>query len=82
MLSGVGPSKTLKMFNIPVVSDLPVGQNMRNHLGATFHFTLEKLEDDQTLDWVASTEYLLQRNGSMSGTGITQVLHLNSRDSL
>lgn len=73
LLSGVGPRDTLEKFNISVVSDLPVGQNLRNHLGGTFNFILEKVDNNQTLNWAASTEYLLQRNGSMTSTGITQV---------
>lgn len=31
MLSGVGPTNELRRFDIPVLSDLPVGQNMHNH---------------------------------------------------
>lgn len=33
MVSGVGPSSTLKAYNIPIVADLPgVGQNMWDHI--------------------------------------------------
>lgn len=31
MLSGVGPAQHLSDFNIPVISDLPVGDNMQDH---------------------------------------------------
>lgn len=31
MLSGVGPTNELRRFDIPVLSDLPVGQNMHDH---------------------------------------------------
>ena len=32
MLSGVGPADDLKKLHIPVVTDLPVGQNLRDHV--------------------------------------------------
>lgn len=32
MLSGVGPRRHLESFGIPVVSDLPVGQNLQDHV--------------------------------------------------
>lgn len=74
LLSGIGPRETLEKFDIPVVADLPaVGKNLRNHVGATLNFFLTALNDTQTLDWAAATEYLLKRKGPMSSTGITQV---------
>ena len=33
MLSGIGPRHQLEQLGIPVVADLPVGQNMRSHVG-------------------------------------------------
>lgn len=32
MCSGIGPAEQLKAFDIPVVADLPVGQNLHDHL--------------------------------------------------
>ncbi|XP_050670886.1 alcohol dehydrogenase [acceptor]-like isoform X1 [Leptidea sinapis] len=32
-LSGIGPAKLLKRFNITLVKDLPVGKNLQDHIG-------------------------------------------------
>lgn len=78
MLSGVGPKETLDKFDIPVVADLPVGKSFKNHCGATLYFLLTKANNTQTLDWNALTAYLLNREGPMASTGLTQVrLKLN-----
>ncbi|XP_026740327.1 glucose dehydrogenase [FAD, quinone]-like [Trichoplusia ni] len=73
MLSGVGPKETLDKFDIPVVADLPVGKSFKNHCGATLYFLLTKANNTQTLDWNALTAYLLNREGPMASTGLTQL---------
>lgn len=73
LLSGIGPKETLDNFNIPIVADLPVGKNLRNHVGITLKYILTELNNTQVLDWFVFTEYILERKGPMSGTAITQV---------
>ncbi|XP_075983911.1 glucose dehydrogenase [FAD, quinone]-like isoform X2 [Anticarsia gemmatalis] len=76
MLSGVGPKTTLNSFNIPVLTDLPVGQNLRNHIGVTVYYLLKNFNNTATLNWNAFTEYILTRGGPMSSTGMTQITGL------
>lgn len=35
MLSGIGPKDHLQYHGIPVIQDLPVGQNLQDHYGTT-----------------------------------------------
>ncbi|CAH4027729.1 unnamed protein product [Pieris brassicae] len=75
LLSGIGPADTLKKFNIPVLKDLPgVGQNLQNHVGTSFDFTLTKEADTPELTWTSAMEYIKERKGPLSATGLSQVV--------
>lgn len=42
LLSGVGPKDDLKQLGLPVVADLPVGQNLQDHIApGGIHFTMK-----------------------------------------
>lgn len=64
----------LEGYGIPVIADLPVGQNLRNHLGVTLEFLMTKYDQKRCLDWSALLQYMLNKDGPMSATGLTQVL--------
>ncbi|KAJ9586360.1 hypothetical protein L9F63_019982 [Diploptera punctata] len=80
LLSGVGPKEDLARVRVPLVHDLRgVGHNLHNHVAVFINFMIN---DNATfdLDWTAATEYLLNRRGPMSSTGMSQVTaKLNSK---
>jgi len=67
--SGLGPREELNAVGVPVVRDLPgVGKNLHNHVAYTLTFTINDT-DTTPLNWATAMEYLLFRDGLMSGTG-------------
>ncbi|XP_017768847.1 PREDICTED: glucose dehydrogenase [FAD, quinone]-like [Nicrophorus vespilloides] len=42
MLSGIGPKKQLKNLKIPLIKNLPVGENLMDHIGINLLYTIEK----------------------------------------
>ncbi|KAH0954706.1 hypothetical protein HN011_007305 [Eciton burchellii] len=71
--SGLGPREELNAVGVPVVRDLPgVGKNLHNHVAYTLTFTINDT-DTTPLNWATAMEYLLFRDGLMSGTGISEV---------
>ncbi|XP_049875876.1 ecdysone oxidase-like [Pectinophora gossypiella] len=45
MLSGIGPKKQLESLGIEVRSDLPVGENLHDHLGVFITYSMDKSLD-------------------------------------
>jgi choline dehydrogenase len=68
MVSGVGPAKTLRQFNIPIIADLPgVGQNMWDHLlfGKSYRVsTLIHSATSNSTFLAEATEEYMTKNGS------------------
>ena len=68
--SGVGDPAVLQRAGVRVVHALRgVGRNLHNHVA---HFLNFKVNDNNTapLNWATAMEYLLFRDGLMSGTGM------------
>ncbi|CAG9770881.1 unnamed protein product [Ceutorhynchus assimilis] len=73
LLSGVGPQNELEKLNIPVTHNLPgVGKNLQNHVAFFLNFNINDT-NTTPLNWATAMEYLLFRDGLMSGTGISEV---------
>ncbi|XP_055377390.1 glucose dehydrogenase [FAD, quinone] [Condylostylus longicornis] len=73
LLSGVGPAEDLQKVGIRPVHNLPgVGKNLQNHVAYFTNFFVDDA-DTRPLNWATAMEYLLFRDGLMSGTGISDV---------
>lgn len=73
LLSGIGPKKDLERINVPVIHDLPgVGKNLHNHVAYDLSFHVNDT-DTNSLNWATAMQYILNRDGLMSGTGMSQL---------
>nr|XP_012146264.1 PREDICTED: glucose dehydrogenase [FAD, quinone]-like [Megachile rotundata] len=72
MNSGIGPKEHLTKLGLQVFKDLPVGQNLHNHVSVAIHCSIKDTAyEAMTMDSV--NEYLDTRTGPLSSTGLTQV---------
>lgn len=74
LLSGIGPSAELQRVGVPQVHELPgVGKNIHNHVTFYLTFLLKKEKAFNELDWATALDYLLNRRGPLSSTGMSQL---------
>jgi len=72
MNSGVGPEKDLAELGIKIYKDLPVGQNLQNHVSVAVPMSIRDVPYEiMTMD--AVNEYLDSKTGPLASTGVTQV---------
>ncbi|CAD7089262.1 unnamed protein product [Hermetia illucens] len=67
MLSGIGSRKHLESYGIPIISDLPVGENLEDHVTVVLPFKI-KTNTNQSKDTLYS--YLMHRSGYFSGVNV------------
>ncbi|XP_071873476.1 glucose dehydrogenase [FAD, quinone] [Bombus fervidus] len=84
MLSGIGPKKHLTEMEIPTVADLPVGENLQDHmvwLGIHVAYVNESvMPPSPTFLMDATYEYLAHNSGELATTGFDLVGFVNVND--
>nr|CAD7202867.1 unnamed protein product [Timema douglasi] len=71
LLSGVGPKEDLEKLDIEVLSDLPVGKNLHNHVSMGFGFTINDTATEELTSETLS-QFIINRTGPLASTGLTQ----------
>lgn len=72
MLSGIGPAHHLAEHGIPCISDLPVGENLMDHIYPSIHFyTMEKvtLVQHRVINPITLLTYLTAGRGPLTSLG-------------
>ncbi|EAT44641.1 AAEL004002-PA [Aedes aegypti] len=83
MLSGVGPADHLAEFGIPVLSDLPVGDNMQDHVGlGGLTFLVDEPVTVKTSRFTTlpvAFDYIFNERGPMTFPGIEGLAFVNTK---
>lgn len=78
MLSGIGPREELEKHEIPVISDIPVGKNLQDHVATTaLIFTIDepwsllnsRIKIEDVLKYLKNGEGILVTLGGIEGVG-------------
>ncbi|KAI1307963.1 Glucose dehydrogenase -like protein [Halotydeus destructor] len=89
MLSGIGPRDHLSSMGIPVISNLPVGRNLQDHIYPSLHWYTEakvSLTQDRAmspisgLKWVTAARGPLTSLGGIEGIGFIHSKYSNVTD--
>lgn len=81
MLSGIGPKDHLNDLNIPVISDLPVGQNLQDHLFVLITSDINSTDSINLQPLTMLTgmlEYLLFGTGMLASPGLEGTAFMNT----
>lgn len=83
MLSGIGPSEHLAEYDIPVISDLRVGDHLQDHVGlGGLTFLLNKpitVAKKRFMNFSVMFEYIVKERGPMTSPGVEGLAFLNTK---
>jgi choline dehydrogenase-like flavoprotein len=83
MLSGIGPADHLEDMKIPLVSDLPVGDNLQDHVGlGGLTFVVDgpvTVTQARFQSFPVIMEYIMNERGPMTYTGVEGVAFVNTK---
>lgn len=74
MLSGVGPESLLKSLNIPVIHNLPIGENLQDHVAALVYFRVPAPHVEPTKYRDDIYQFLIHKKGPLSTIGIGSLI--------
>ncbi|XP_050411293.1 L-sorbose 1-dehydrogenase-like [Patella vulgata] len=83
MLSGIGPKEHLKAHGIPVVADLPVGDNLEDHISFLSYYKTKELvfsSPNKTESLWTLAQYLTTKSGVLATPGGIESLAFISTD--
>lgn len=81
MLSGIGPKKHLKSLGVPIIKDLPVGENLDDHMllyMPTRINTTDSITGSKAKSWKSVLEYMLFKTGHLSTPAIVSTAFMKS----
>lgn len=83
MLTGIGPRKELEKHGITVISDLPVGENLKDHPMVDVYFKLNNASTFIEDLWKTNDsifEYAVKHSGPLAGAGAEATAFINTHD--
>ena len=86
MISGIGPRDQIEHFNLPLQRELPVGQNLQDHVMIPYPIILRDVPTDSGVTltsslgdtFAATLQYLLLGDGPLSSTAMSALGFVHS----